>query len=194
MINAARLKVGLQDRKITIKIAGEQCDDGEDGALTGGPFSALCASMRPGEEERKTDDEEVQATICFKLIVSFNLLLFFKEATQGSGPNAQPLYTWDEFGFRVEEEDGPEDTSSKLLSIPFTEVFCDDDAMLRREKGVKQTKTDEIRLRLFACLKYIYLIPNAVCTVSPEFHHDHHHPEHYHLEGHHLDDLMSCPS
>ena len=53
----------------------------------------------------------------------------------------------------VEEEDGPEDTSSKLLSIPFTEVFCDDDAMLRREKGVKQTKTDEIRLRLLAFLK-----------------------------------------
>ena len=51
--------------------------------------------------------------------------------TQGLGPNAQPLYTWDEFGFRVEEEDGPEDTSSKLLSIPFTEVFLkhDDDAM-----------------------------------------------------------------
>ena len=47
----------------------------------------------------------------------------FQVATQGSGPNAQPLYRWDEFGFRVEEEDGPEDTSSKLLSIPFTEVF-----------------------------------------------------------------------
>ena len=28
---------------------------------------------------------------------------------------------WDEFGFRVEEEDGPEDSSSKLLSIPFQE-------------------------------------------------------------------------
>jgi len=40
---------------------------------------------------------------------------------EGSGPNAQPLYTWDEFGFRVEEEDGPEDCSSKLLSIPFVE-------------------------------------------------------------------------
>ena len=47
--------------------------------------------------------------------------------TQGWGPNAQPLYTWDEFGFRVEEEDGPEDTSSKLLSIPFTEVFLNYD-------------------------------------------------------------------
>ena len=54
-----------------------------------------------------------------------------------------------------EEEDGPEDTSSKLLSIPFTEVFlhCDDDAMLRGGESVKQTKTDEIRLRLLAFLK-----------------------------------------
>ena len=42
--------------------AGEQCDDQEDGASTGGPFSALCASMRPGEEEREAGDEEVQAT------------------------------------------------------------------------------------------------------------------------------------
>ena len=53
-------------------------------------------------------------------------LIFFTfghRSPQGSGPNAQPLYTWDEFGFRVEEEDGPEDCSSKLLSIPFVEVF-----------------------------------------------------------------------
>jgi small G protein signaling modulator 3 len=32
-----------------------------------------------------------------------------------------PDYRFDEFGFRVEEEDGPEQSSSKLLSIPFTE-------------------------------------------------------------------------
>lgn len=28
---------------------------------------------------------------------------------------------WDEFGFRVEVEDGPEDRSSKILSMPFVE-------------------------------------------------------------------------
>ena len=50
-----------------MNVAGEQCDDQEDGALTGGPFSALCASMRPGEEERKAGDEEVQAAIFFFL-------------------------------------------------------------------------------------------------------------------------------
>ena len=42
-----------------MNVAGEQCDDHEDGALNGGPFSALCASMRPGEEEREAGDEEV---------------------------------------------------------------------------------------------------------------------------------------
>ena len=31
------------------------------------------------------------------------------------------LPRYDEFGFRVEEEDGPEHCSSKLLSIPFIE-------------------------------------------------------------------------
>ena len=50
-----------------MNVAGEQCDDREDGALTGGPFSALCESMRPGEEERKAGDEEVQAAIFFFL-------------------------------------------------------------------------------------------------------------------------------
>ena len=43
------------------------------------------------------------------------------DANQSEDPNSQPEYTWDEFGFRVEEEDGPEDSSNKLLSIPFVE-------------------------------------------------------------------------
>jgi hypothetical protein len=30
-------------------------------------------------------------------------------------------YRFDEFGFRVEEEDGPEPVSNKLLSTPFIE-------------------------------------------------------------------------
>ena len=64
----------------------------------GGPFSALAASMQPllaNERPGLTDQSE--------------------------DPNSQPEYTWDEFGFRVEEEDGPEDSSNKLLSIPFVE-------------------------------------------------------------------------
>jgi hypothetical protein len=31
------------------------------------------------------------------------------------------FFRFDEFGFRVEEEDGPEQNSNKLLGIPFVE-------------------------------------------------------------------------
>ena len=55
-----------------MNVAG--CDEQEeDGALNGGPFSALCASMRPGEEEREAGDEEVQATK--------NVIFFFQSST-----------------------------------------------------------------------------------------------------------------
>ena len=101
--------------RLRMNVAG--VDEQQDGAITGGPFSALCESMRPGEEEGEAGEEGV-ATKDF-----FTLQHLFQVETEGWGPNAQPLYRWDEFGFRVEEEDGPEDTSSKLLSIPFTEVF-----------------------------------------------------------------------
>ena len=66
----------------------------------GGPFSALAASMQPVLANERPG-------LC--------------EANQSEDPNSQPEYTWDEFGFRVEEEDGPEDSSNKLLSIPFVE-------------------------------------------------------------------------
>ena len=36
-------------------------------------------------------------------------------------PNEQPEFRFDEFGFKVEEEDGPEQISNKLLSTPFIE-------------------------------------------------------------------------
>ena len=63
----------------------------------GGPCSALSSSMQP------TDIETLDSDIL------------------KHDPNSQPEYRWDEFGFRVEEEDGPEDCSNKLLSIPFVE-------------------------------------------------------------------------
>ena len=66
----------------------------------GGPFSALAASMQPVLTNERPG-------LC--------------DAGQSEDPNSQPEYTWDEFGFRVEEEDGPEDSSNKLLSIPFVE-------------------------------------------------------------------------
>uniref|UniRef100_T1J9C7 RUN and TBC1 domain-containing protein 3 n=1 Tax=Strigamia maritima TaxID=126957 RepID=T1J9C7_STRMM len=61
----------------------------------GGPFSALTPSMWPQDVLTKM--------------------------SQPDDPDIPPDYTFDEFGFRVEEEDGPEQSSSKLLSIPFVE-------------------------------------------------------------------------
>uniref|UniRef100_A0A034VGT7 Small G protein signaling modulator 3-like protein n=1 Tax=Bactrocera dorsalis TaxID=27457 RepID=A0A034VGT7_BACDO len=65
----------------------------------GGPFSALTPSMWPQEILAKLGQPEAEPT----------------------GPNDQPDYRFDEFGFRVEEEDGPEQSSNKLLSQPFVE-------------------------------------------------------------------------
>jgi hypothetical protein len=62
----------------------------------GGPFSALTPSMWPQD-------------IMAKLTVI------------PDDPNSQPEYRFDEFGFRVDEEDGPEQSSNKLLGIPFVE-------------------------------------------------------------------------
>ncbi|XP_049786672.1 small G protein signaling modulator 3 homolog [Schistocerca cancellata] len=62
----------------------------------GGPFSALTPSMWPQD-------------------------ILSKLGQQPDDPNSQPDYRFDEFGFRVEEEDGPEQSSKKLLSIPFVE-------------------------------------------------------------------------
>ncbi|KAG1703654.1 Small G protein signaling modulator 3 [Nymphon striatum] len=61
----------------------------------GGPFSALTPSMWPQD--------------------------ILSSLAQPEDAQSQPDYRYDEFGFRVEEEDGPEQNSSKLLSIPFVE-------------------------------------------------------------------------
>lgn len=67
----------------------------------GGPFSALAQSMQPQSADINIDNPDHE--------------LLRKD------PNSQPEFRYDEFGFKVEEEDGPEDRSSKLLSIPFVE-------------------------------------------------------------------------
>lgn len=61
----------------------------------GGPFSALTPSMWPQD-----------------LLASF---------AQPEDAASYPDFRFDEFGFRIEEEDGPEQNSNKLLSTPFTE-------------------------------------------------------------------------
>lgn len=83
---------------------GELADNVEGLNLTdgirptpGGPFSALTPSMWPQDILAKLGQPE------------------------SYGPNDQPDYRFDEFGFRVEEEDGPEQSSNKLLGIPFVE-------------------------------------------------------------------------
>ncbi|GFR68912.1 LOW QUALITY PROTEIN: small G protein signaling modulator 3-like protein [Elysia marginata] len=62
----------------------------------GGPFSALTPSMWPQDIMAKINHPP-------------------------EDPNGQLDYRYDEFGFKVEEEDGPEENSSKLLSTPFVE-------------------------------------------------------------------------
>lgn len=64
----------------------------------GGPFSALTPSMWPQDILAKLGEPESE-----------------------QAANDQPEYRFDEFGFRVEEEDGPEQSSNKLLGIPFTD-------------------------------------------------------------------------
>ncbi|CAH1795420.1 unnamed protein product [Owenia fusiformis] len=62
----------------------------------GGPFSALTPSMWPQD-------------------------LLSKLNNPPEDSSGQLDYRFDEFGFKVEEEDGPEETSSKLLSTPYVE-------------------------------------------------------------------------
>ncbi|OCT85508.1 small G protein signaling modulator 3 homolog [Xenopus laevis] len=61
----------------------------------GGPFSALTASMWPQD--------------------------MLAKYTQKEQTVEQPEFRYDEFGFRVDKEDGAEPNSSKLLGIPLTE-------------------------------------------------------------------------
>ncbi|KAG7172311.1 Small G protein signaling modulator 3-like [Homarus americanus] len=65
---------------------------------SGGPFSAITPSMWPQD-----------------------ILTKLSQQDHHHDPNHQPDYRFDEFGFRVEEEDGPEQNSKKLLSQPFVE-------------------------------------------------------------------------
>lgn len=77
---------------------GSKLDVPQEGnsPIPGGPFSALTTSMVPQD-------------------------MLNRLGHQSDDPNSQPEYRFDEFGFRVEEEDGPEQSSNKLLSIPFSE-------------------------------------------------------------------------
>lgn len=66
-------------------------------SYTGSPFSGIVSSMVPQDIIAKLENE------------------------LNSESNGQPDFTYDEFGFRVEEEDASEKSSNKLLSTPFIE-------------------------------------------------------------------------
>lgn len=89
-----KLEAGISDDDYEI----ENGNFDEAAALSpapGGSFSALTPSMWPQDILAKLNQPE--------------------------DPNSQPEYRFDEFGFRVEEEDGPEQSSKKLLGVPFVE-------------------------------------------------------------------------
>lgn len=89
-----KLEAGISDDDYEV----ENGDFNEAVALSpapGGSFSALTPSMWPQD-----------------ILAKLN---------QPDDPNSQPEYRFDEFGFRVEEEDGPEQSSKKLLGVPFVE-------------------------------------------------------------------------
>ena len=61
-------------------------------------------------------------SVCPKPGVSFSAVtssMWPTEITHGTEDDEESGF--DELGFRIEEEDGPEQSSNKLLGIPFTE-------------------------------------------------------------------------
>ncbi|CAL1686059.1 unnamed protein product [Lasius platythorax] len=88
-----KLETAVSEDEVEVEIGG-LCGETLSPA-PGGPFSALTSSMWPQD-----------------ILAKLN---------QPDDPNSQPEYRFDEFGFRVEEEDGPEQSSKKLLGIPFVE-------------------------------------------------------------------------
>ncbi|XP_046818456.1 small G protein signaling modulator 3 homolog isoform X1 [Vespa velutina] len=89
------------NKKLEINLSEDELEAGDKNSreylspVPGGSFSALTSSMWPQD-----------------ILAKLN---------QPDDPNSQPEYRFDEFGFRVEEEDGPEQSSRKILGIPFVE-------------------------------------------------------------------------
>ncbi|XP_067928189.1 small G protein signaling modulator 3 homolog isoform X1 [Watersipora subatra] len=76
-------------------LSEDEEEDGIDVGRKDGPFSALITSMWPHDSAIDLSPPEDES--------------------------GQVDYRYDEFGFKVEVEDGPEENSSKLLSTPFSE-------------------------------------------------------------------------
>ncbi|OXU22236.1 hypothetical protein TSAR_016879 [Trichomalopsis sarcophagae] len=91
------------DKKLETAVSDDEYDIDGSGLGTevlspapGGPFSALTPSMWPQD-------------------------ILAKLNQPNDDPNSQPEYRFDEFGFKVDEEDGLEQSAKKLLNVPFVE-------------------------------------------------------------------------
>ena len=84
-------------------------------AVAGAPFSALNSAICPqhlvDKEFQSADNSEYRCRVCLVKFLLYSLDQFLLESGR--------FFRWDEFGFRVEVEDGPEQCSSKILSVPF---------------------------------------------------------------------------
>ena len=102
---------------VSVSAQPQYTKDGSDFIPTpGGPFSALTPSMWPQD-------------------------ILHRLSNPPEDPSGQLDYRYDEFGFKVEEEDGPEENSSKLLSTPFVE---DPQHRLKWTAYLEFTHNDEV--------------------------------------------------
>ena len=112
-------------KPVKMNIAG---DDEQDGAITGGPFSALCASMRPGEEEREPGEEEVAQKVSFP---RFNI--YFRWRLRGRAQMPSHCTDGTSLGFELRRRTAlrtPRASSSPSHS-PRSFLNCDGDMMVR---------------------------------------------------------------
>ena len=89
-------------------------------------MASLLAGSAPGEpcdpeEEEEEDDDDVFVSSTGEPLSAVAVWMRPRPLLDRLRRAEPPDYRIDEFGFRVEEEDGPEQSSSKLLSTPFAE-------------------------------------------------------------------------
>ena len=83
--------------------------------------AALTEEQCGPEEEEEDEDDDVFVSSAGEPLSALAVWLRSRPLLDRLRRAEPPDYRIDEFGFRVEEEDGPEQSSSKLLSTPFAE-------------------------------------------------------------------------
>ncbi len=87
-----------------------------------GPFSALTPSMWPSAQQRKMQQKADRKRIQKQKRSEEEEEEEEEEdkvEREADGGEEEDHTTYDEFGFKIEKEDGPEDSSNRLLSEPF---------------------------------------------------------------------------